>query len=67
MTQLIVEFDREEDGRWIAEVSALHGALAYGATKKEGLLKAQALALRILVDRIENGEEAPPFLIPLRG
>jgi predicted RNase H-like HicB family nuclease len=52
-----VETEREKDGRWIAEVSALPGAMAYGATRDEAIAHAQALALRVLAERIEHGEE----------
>ena len=54
-----VELERETDGRWIAEVPDLPGALIYGATKEEAVAKVEALALRILADRLENGEEVP--------
>lgn len=54
-----VELEREEDGRWIAEVPDLPGVLAYGATREEALAAAEALALRVLADRLEHGE-APP-------
>jgi predicted RNase H-like HicB family nuclease len=54
-----VEVEKEEDGRWIAEVPTLRGAMAYGATKKEAVAKVEALVLRALADRIEHGEEAP--------
>ncbi len=54
-----VEFDREIDGRWIAEVEALPGVLAYGGTKEEALSRAQALALRVLAERLEHGESLP--------
>jgi predicted RNase H-like HicB family nuclease len=47
-----IETEREEDGRWIAEVLDLPGVLAYGKTEKEALAAAQALALRVLADRI---------------
>jgi predicted RNase H-like HicB family nuclease len=59
MTRFEVEIEQEEDGRWIAEVTALAGALAYGSTREEALARAEALALRILADRIENGEKVP--------
>ncbi len=59
-----VEIEREEDGRWIAEVPALPGVLAYGATEAEALASAQALALRVLADRLEHGEaEAGPLAV----
>ena len=51
---LNVEFDREEDGRWIAEIPELPGVLAYGRTKEEALIKVQALAYRVIADRIEE-------------
>ena len=54
-----VEIDREDDGRWIAEVVDLPGALAYGQTREEAVTRAEALALRILADRLENGESLP--------
>ena len=53
-----VEIEREEDGRWLAEVAELPGCMAYGATAEEALARAQALALRVLDDRIEHGEGA---------
>ncbi len=49
-----ITFDREEDGRWIAEIESLPGVLAYGATKKEAQSKVEALALRVIADRIEK-------------
>jgi predicted RNase H-like HicB family nuclease len=54
-----VELDREEDGRWIAEVPDLPGVLAYGETRKEALAKAQSLGLRVLADLIDHGEPIP--------
>jgi predicted RNase H-like HicB family nuclease len=56
---LRVELEREEDGRWIAEVTALPGVLTYGKTREEALTRAEALALRVLADRIEHGEQVP--------
>jgi predicted RNase H-like HicB family nuclease len=56
---LRIETDQEEDGRWIAEVSALPGVLTYGGTEVEAREKAKALALRVIADRIENGEPLP--------
>ena len=50
-----VEFDRETDGRWIAEISKLPGALAYGTTKTEARQKVYAIALRTLADKVEHG------------
>jgi len=52
-----VETEREQDGRWIAEIVDVPGVMAYGATEKEAVASAQALALRILADRIEQLKE----------
>jgi predicted RNase H-like HicB family nuclease len=49
-----IVFDREEDGRWIAEIESLPGVLAYGATRNEAQSKVEALALRVIADRIES-------------
>jgi predicted RNase H-like HicB family nuclease len=57
-----VEYEREDDGRWLAEVVELPGVLAYGQTSDEAIARAQALALRLLADRLEHGENAPEFL-----
>ena len=54
-----VEVEREEDGRWIGEVPALPGVLAYGATAEEARARVEALALRVIADRLENGESVP--------
>lgn len=51
-----VEFDREKDGRWIAEIPKLPGVMAYGATKQEALQQVYAIALRTLADTIEQGK-----------
>ena len=56
---LRIEIEQEDDGRWIGEVIALPGVLAYGTTETEARSKAAALALRVIADRIENGEPAP--------
>lgn len=53
---LHVETEREEDGRWIADVPEIPGVLAYGATEADATAKASALALRVVADRIEHGE-----------
>lgn len=53
------EIEQEDDGRWIAEVLELPGALAYGQTPEEAKAKVQALALRIIADRLEHGEADP--------
>ena len=58
--RLHVEIEREDDGRWIGEVPALPGVLAYGATENDARAKAAALALLVLADRLEHGEQLPP-------
>ena len=55
---LQVELEQEEDGRWIAEIADLPGALCYGESEEEAKARVQALALRILADRLEHGEAA---------
>lgn len=52
-----IETEREDDGRWIAEVLDLPGGLVYGTTEKEAITAAQTLALRVLADRIEEPKE----------
>ena len=54
-----IEIECEEDGRWIAEVPDLSGVLAYGQSQEEAIFKVKALALRVLADRLEHGEEIP--------
>ncbi len=54
-----IELDQEEDDRWIAEVRELPGVLAYGLTQDAAVARAEALALRVLADRLEHGEAVP--------
>ncbi len=54
-----IELEQETDCRWIAEVPGIPGALAYGDTKDNAVSRVEALVLRILADRLEQGEEAP--------
>jgi predicted RNase H-like HicB family nuclease len=54
-----VEIEQETDGRWIAEIPSLPGAMAYGKTRAEAVAKAEALVLRILADKLEHGESVP--------
>ncbi len=54
-----IEHEREEDGRWLAEVPELPGVLAYGATVDEAVAKAEVLALRVLAERLEHNESGP--------
>jgi predicted RNase H-like HicB family nuclease len=51
-----IELEREDDGRWIAEVPELPGVMIYGDDRAEAVAKVQALALRVLADRLEHGE-----------
>jgi len=54
-----IEIEREEDGRWIAEVPDLSGVMVYGQSREEALFKVEALALRVIADRLEHGEAIP--------
>jgi predicted RNase H-like HicB family nuclease len=56
---LQIEIDQEDDGRWIAEITDLPGVMSYGLTSDEAKAKVQALALRVLADRLEHGEAGP--------
>jgi predicted RNase H-like HicB family nuclease len=58
-SMLTLEFEREEDGRWICEVPNLPGVMAYGATEAEARTNATALALRTIADRLEHGDPVP--------
>ena len=55
-----VEIAREDDGRWIGEVPALPGVIAYGTTAEEARSRTEALAFRVIADRLEHGEPVPP-------
>ena len=57
-----VDIEQEEDGRWIAEVVELPGTLAYGDTQEEARARVQALALRVVAERLEHGETGPDLL-----
>jgi predicted RNase H-like HicB family nuclease len=54
-----IECEQEVDGRWLAEVIELPGVLTYGATKNEAIVKAETLALRVIAERLEQGEANP--------
>ena len=56
---LTVETEQETDGRWIAEVPELPGVMAYGASREEAMARAETLALRVMADRLEQGEAKP--------
>lgn len=60
---LKVEFSREDDGRWIADIPALPGVTVYGRTRNQALASAEALALRVIADRLEHGEAVPDQMI----
>ena len=53
---LSIECELETDGRWIAEITQIPGAMAYGATREEAMARAEIVALRAIADRIEHGE-----------
>ena len=55
-TKYQIELEQETDGRWIAEIGALSGAMVYGDTREQAIMNIEALALRILADRLEHGE-----------
>lgn len=57
--QFQLECEREEDGRWLAEIPALPGVLAYGASANEAMARAEVLALRVLAEQLEVGEAQP--------
>ena len=54
-----IEIEQEKDGRWIAEIPQIPGAMAYGRTRAEAVSRVEALALRVLAERIEHGETSP--------
>ena len=59
---LRIEFEQEADGRWLAEVSTLPGVMTYGQTQTDAVARVQAMALRVLAERLEQGEAVPEFL-----
>ena len=54
-----VEIEKEKDGRWIAEIPQIPGAMAYGRTRAQAVSRVEALALRVLAERIKHGETSP--------
>jgi predicted RNase H-like HicB family nuclease len=54
-----IEIEREDDGRWIAEIPELPGVVVYGDTRKQAIARAEALALRVMADRLEHEEGIP--------
>lgn len=63
--RLPIELEQEEDGRWMAAIPDLPGVLAYGSTPEQAVAAARALALRVLADRVEHGEEIPEAVAEL--
>lgn len=59
---MLIEIDKEDDGRRLAEVADLPGVMSYGATREEAAARAKALALRVIADRLEHGEDDPVTL-----
>ena len=57
--KLVIELEREDDARWIAEVPSLPGVMVYGQNREEALARIEILALRVLADRLEHGESVP--------
>ena len=57
-----IELDRESDGRWLAEVPTLPGVLCYGRSRDEAVAKVQALALRVIAERLDHQEAPAEFL-----
>ena len=62
-----IETERETDGRWIAEVVEIPGAMVYGSTQEEAIQRVQALALRVLADKLEHGESENFFDVSFRA
>ena len=59
---LTIEYEQEADGRWLAEVVELPGVLSYGQTQEAAIAHAQALALRVLAERLDYDEATPTWL-----
>ena len=57
-----IELEREDDCRWLAEVPSLAGVMCYGADRDEAVVRVQALALRVIAERLEHGEAPAEFL-----
>ncbi len=60
---VLIELERETDGRWVAEIPSLAGVMTYGASRDEAVAKVQALALRVFAERLEHSEAAPELLV----
>ncbi len=55
-THFTIETEQEEDGRWIAEIPEISGVMVYGSTQQQAIANVQALALRVIADKLEHGE-----------
>lgn len=60
--QFRIETEREDDGRWIAEIADMPGVMAYGKTQNQAKAKAYALALRVIADDVERSNSVPKFI-----
>jgi predicted RNase H-like HicB family nuclease len=56
---MVIEVEREDDGLWIADIADLPGVMTYGPTREEAIARVKTLALRVLADRLDHGEEIP--------
>lgn len=56
-----IQLEREDDGRWIAEVAGLPGVMVYGRDQNDAVAKVQSLALRVLGDRLEHARRRRAF------
>jgi len=59
---LRIEVEREDDGRWLAEVLELPGVIVYASTERSAVVRAQALALRVIADRLDHAEMDSGFM-----
>ncbi len=57
--RLAIETEQETDGRWLAEIAELPGTMVYGQTRDEAITRVEALALRVIADRLDHGETIP--------
>ena len=62
-----IEIEREADGRWIAEVPDLAGVMTYGASRDDAIARVQALALRVIAERLEHGEAKVDLQLSFRA
>jgi predicted RNase H-like HicB family nuclease len=56
---LPIETEQEDDGRWIAAITTIPGVMVYGPTREQAIASVEALALRVLADRLDPGESVP--------